>query len=91
MRRRSAKSGQTADRRPRRDEQRQKDHRHHAGKTWLIGCFEATLRGLAALGGSTDARLAKRRLCHRTQRKRSRYGAPTLFVPQGVAIVPFFE
>lgn len=58
MRKWSAKSGQTADRRPRRDEQRQKDHRHHAGKTWLIGCFEATLRGLSALSGSTDARLA---------------------------------
>jgi uncharacterized membrane protein YsdA (DUF1294 family) len=50
---------------------------------------EATLMGLAALGGSVGAWLAMQIFRHKTQKKKFRYGVPALFVLQ-VAAVLFF-
>ena len=46
---------------------------------------EATLLGLAAVGGSVGAWLAMRLFHHKTQKKKFRYGVPVLFVLQVVA------
>ena len=48
---------------------------------------EASLLGLAALGGSVGAWLAMQLLRHKTQKKKFRYGVPALFVLQVVAVV----
>ena len=40
---------------------------------------EATLMGLAALGGSVGAWLAMQLFRHKTQKKKFRYGVPALF------------
>ena len=55
------------------------------------GCWrvpEATLLGLAAVGGSVGAWLAMQLFRHKTQKKKFRYGVPVLFVLQ-VAVVLF--
>ena len=46
---------------------------------------EATLMGLAALGGSVGAWLAMQLFRHKTQKKKFRYGVPALFVLQVAA------
>ena len=46
---------------------------------------EATLLGLAALGGSVGAWLAMQLFRHKTQKKKFRYGVPVLFVLQVAA------
>ena len=46
---------------------------------------EASLLGLAALGGSVGAWLAMQLLRHKTQKKKFRYGVPALFVLQVAA------
>ena len=48
---------------------------------------EATLLGLAAVGGSVGAWLAMRLFRHKTQKKKFRYGVPVLFVLQVAAVV----
>ena len=48
---------------------------------------EATLLGLAAVGGSVGAWLAMRLFRHKTQKKKFRYGVPALFVLQVAAAV----
>lgn len=48
---------------------------------------EATLMGLAALGGSVGAWLAMQIFRHKTQKKKFRYGVPALFVLQVAAVV----
>ena len=48
---------------------------------------EATLMGLAALGGSVGAWLAMQLFRHKTQKKKFRYGVPVLFVLQVAAVV----
>ena len=48
---------------------------------------EATLMGLAALGGSVGAWLAMQLFCHKTQKKKFRYGVPALFVLQVAAVL----
>ena len=48
---------------------------------------EATLMGLAALGGSVGAWLAMQLFRHKTQKKKFRYGVPALFVLQVAAVV----
>lgn len=48
---------------------------------------EATLLGLAALGGSVGAWLAMQLFRHKTQKKKFRYGVPVLFVLQVAAVV----
>lgn len=53
---------------------------------WRVS--EATLIGLAALGGSVGAWLAMQLFRHKTQKKKFRYGVPILFVLQ-VATVLF--
>ena len=50
---------------------------------------EATLLGLAALGGSVGAWLAMHLFRHKTQHKKFRYGVPIMFVLQVVAVVFF--
>lgn len=50
---------------------------------------EATLMGLAALGGSVGAWLAMQLFRHKTQKKKFRYGVPALFVLQVAAVVCF--
>ena len=50
---------------------------------------EASLLGLAALGGSVGAWLAMQLLRHKTQKKKFRYGVPILFVLQVAAVVCF--
>ena len=50
---------------------------------------EATLMGLAALGGSVGAWLAMQLFHHKTQKKKFRYGVPALFVLQVAAVVCF--
>ena len=50
---------------------------------------EATLLGLAALGGSVGAWLAMQLFRHKTQKKKFRYGVPALFVLQVAAVVCF--
>jgi uncharacterized membrane protein YsdA (DUF1294 family) len=50
---------------------------------------EATLMGLAALGGSVGAWLAMQLFRHKTQKKKFRYGVPILFVLQVAAVVCF--
>ena len=52
---------------------------------------EATLLGLAALGGSVGAWLAMHLFHHKTQKKKFRYGVPALFVLQVVAVVYFLN
>ena len=52
---------------------------------------EATLMGLAALGGSVGAWLAMQLFRHKTQKKKFRNGVPALFVLQVVAVVLFFN
>ena len=52
---------------------------------------EATLMGLAALGGSVGAWLAMQLFRHKTQKKKFRYGVPALFVLQVAAVVLFFN
>ena len=47
---------------------------------------EATLLGLAAVGGSVGAWLAMRLFHHKTQKKKFRYGVPVLFVLQVAAV-----
>ena len=46
---------------------------------------EATLMGLAALGGSVGAWMAMQLFRHKTQKKKFRYGVPALFVLQVAA------
>ena len=48
---------------------------------------EASLLGLAALGGSVGAWLAMQLFRHKTQKKKFRYGVPALFVLQVVAVL----
>ena len=48
---------------------------------------EATLMGLAALGGSVGAWLAMQLFRHKTQKKKFRYGVPILFVLQVAAVL----
>lgn len=48
---------------------------------------EATLMGLAALGGSVGAWLAMQLFHHKTQKKKFRYGVPVLFVLQVAAVL----
>lgn len=48
---------------------------------------EATLMGLAALGGSVGAWLAMQLFHHKTQKKKFRYGVPALFVLQVAAVL----
>ena len=48
---------------------------------------EATLLGLAAVGGSVGAWLAMQLFRHKTQKKKFRYGVPVLFVLQVAAVV----
>lgn len=48
---------------------------------------EATLIGLAALGGSVGAWLAMQLFHHKTQKKRLHYGVPALFVLQVAAVL----
>ena len=48
---------------------------------------EASLLGLAALGGSVGAWLAMQLFRHKTQKKKFRYGVPALFVLQVAAVV----
>ena len=48
---------------------------------------EATLMGLAALGGSVGAWLAMQLFRHKTQKRKFRYGVPALFVLQVAAVV----
>ena len=48
---------------------------------------EATLMGLAALGGSVGAWLAMLLFRHKTQKKKFRYGVPALFVLQVAAVL----
>ena len=50
---------------------------------------EATLMGLAALGGSVGAWMAMQLFRHKTQKKKFRYGVPALFVLQVAAVVCF--
>lgn len=50
---------------------------------------EASLLGLAALGGSVGAWLAMQLFRHKTQKKKFRYGVPALFVLQVAAVVCF--
>jgi uncharacterized membrane protein YsdA (DUF1294 family) len=50
---------------------------------------EATLMGLAALGGSVGAWLAMQLFRHKTQKKKFRYGVHALFVLQVAAVVCF--
>lgn len=50
---------------------------------------EATLMGLAALGGCVGAWLAMQLFRHKTQKKKFRYGVPALFVLQVAAVVCF--
>ena len=52
---------------------------------------EATLLGLAAVGGSVGAWLAMRLFRHKTQKKKFRYGVPALFVLQVAAAVYFLN
>ncbi len=52
---------------------------------------EATLMGLAALGGSVGAWLAMQLFRHKTQKKKFRYGVPLLFVLQVAAVVLFIN
>lgn len=52
---------------------------------------EATLLGLAALGGSAGAWLAMLLFRHKTQKKRFRYGVPALFVLQVAAFIIFLN
>jgi uncharacterized membrane protein YsdA (DUF1294 family) len=52
---------------------------------------EATLMGLAALGGSVGAWLAMQLFRHKTQKKKFRYGVPALFVLQVAAVVLFIN
>ena len=52
---------------------------------------EATLLGLAALGGSVGAWLAMQLFHHKTQKKKFRYGVPALFVLQVAAAVYFLN
>lgn len=48
---------------------------------------EATLMGLAALGGSVGAWLAMQLFRHKTQKKKFSYGVPALFVLQVAAVL----
>lgn len=48
---------------------------------------EATLLGLAAVGGSVGAWLAMLLFRHKTQKKKFRYGVPVMFVLQLVVVV----
>lgn len=48
---------------------------------------EATLLGLAAVGGSVGAWLAMQLFRHKTQKKKFRHGVPVLFVLQVAAVV----
>lgn len=52
---------------------------------------EATLMGLAALGGSVGAWLAMQLFRHKTQKKKFRYGVPALFVLQVAAVVCYLN
>ena len=52
---------------------------------------EATLMGLAALGGSVGAWLAMQLFRHKTQKKKFRYGVPALFVLQVAVVVLFIN
>ena len=52
---------------------------------------EATLMGLAALGGSVGAWMAMQLFRHKTQKKKFRYGVPVLFVLQVAAVVLFIN
>ena len=52
---------------------------------------EATLLGLAALGGSVGAWVAMRLFHHKTQKKKFRYGVPVLFVLQVAAVLCFLN
>lgn len=52
---------------------------------------EATLLGLAALGGSVGAWVAMRLFHHKTQKKKFRYGVPILFVLQVAAVLCFLN
>lgn len=56
---------------------------------WRVS--EATLLGLAALGGSAGAWLAMLLFRHKTQKKRFRYGVPALFVLQVAAFIIFLN
>ena len=52
---------------------------------------EATLMGLAALGGSVGAWMAMQLFRHKTQKKKFRYGVPALFVLQVAAVALFLN
>ena len=52
---------------------------------------EATLLGLAALGGSVGAWLAMQLFRHKTQKKKFRYGVPAIFVLQLAAVLLFLN
>ena len=58
----------------------------HRGR-WRVP--EATLLGLAALGGSVGAWLAMQLFRHKTQKKKFRYGVPILFALQLAALYFF--
>ena len=52
---------------------------------------EATLLGLAALGGSMGAWLAMQLFRHKTQKKKFRYGVPAIFVLQLAVVLLFLN
>ena len=52
---------------------------------------EATLLGLAALGGSVGAWLAMQLFRHKTQKKKFRYGVPAIFVLQLAGVLLFLN
>ena len=52
---------------------------------------EATLLGLAALGGSVGAWLAMQLFRHKTQKKKFRYGVPAIFVLQLAVVLLFLN
>lgn len=52
---------------------------------------EATLIGLAALGGSAGAWVAMRLFRHKTKKNKFRYGVPIMFVLQLAAVLYFLN
>jgi uncharacterized membrane protein YsdA (DUF1294 family) len=52
---------------------------------------EATLLGLAALGGSAGAWVAMQLFRHKTKKNKFRYGVPIMFVLQLAAVLFFMN
>ena len=52
---------------------------------------EATLLGLAALGGSVGAWVAMQLFRHKTKKNKFRYGVPIMFVLQLAAVLYFLN